>query len=1038
MSEENLAPPSPPPAGGKAPATTKPSPGEAVLGNASNDALARSDRSDDHIGNPNRALFRQVGGEIPEAPRPPSNPTPPPHGEATSPSVQITRPNKSSSEPGAKRGVGSELAAPVGRDAPDRRLVYRPSDTRSLHREEPHGWRAERSERFELAAQDALDRDRRIVFLVSRSEDRAQTRAFAAMLGAGSTWERSEGGGSLGTARVEDFLDAVDAARTDDDDGERVFLDLLSATAVSSPLVSAARRRGDVDRADGETDLQAALAERRARLVLLVVAEVGQSILHLLEDLPEAVIVPWTGAWLTEFARRRRQVESELQRVLGPKLRDAATITDASSGEREAVLHLLLLRLETRDDIVGHDRIVREIEGIVDTSRTGMPELGTEARQIFDEVFDTEYHKKWGGPIARTILVVALLVPNRPALAVFELCRWLLPEGPALTACLTPRLIETWRRNADDDVRLGLPVRAPPGWESLYSDIRDRIAQDIGLQKGPDGNLVPGPKLAGLDLEGRLREQTGLLMELSLLVRERNLLVVLPGGLVPVMVDLALALHRIEGGYLDREGLALFLAGMKTDSAELALPRTAVDAALTRLDPALRARIHHVGDLTGLYAEITAAGETPDDDRSHRERLVELLAEAEELEDIEEGLRTAAAGHVRWIFEIVAADPRCDGAFLADLVRVVTDRVPASSKLTLLAYLVLYGPRLATPALGRATLETFTAIGRMDFTDTFRQFRAVFGRMMRGAAAAGRHPPAVDAWADAIWSVAKYPQYRPWGAALGLWFDDSLSTWEIPTTAQEPFVAPMPNSLMPFLGIRPNDEGSEGRSGPDLIVRLFRYTPEERISALVTLAERASGPREASAPAIRPEDLLAQRVWDVFWIMLEEVDREESDRRLLRRDHIENLVWGTASGHYGLTSTLGTDSVIAEITARIGTSFREGRSDPRDLLDLYAPAVLMFWRFHRFGTRPILAGTPEFDAYQATLLRIRTALDTEERLERARRAIGTLVEVEKRLVAHFETRCCERTQARHRERLTCWTAVAKFFDPPRTSLVPIR
>ena len=937
---------------------------------------------------------------------------------------------------------GGGLAGPASRETTERRPTYRRSATSGIARNDQRGWRADLAGFFDSVAQDAIERDLRVIFLIARSTDRAALHRVALALGDSRPFERVEGGPGLGSVRVPDLLEAIDAAIGDERSQERVFLDTLSAGAIDAPLVVAACHRPADPTDDGEENLAARLAERSARLVVLVEVPTGQTVLRLVDALSHASIVPWTDTWLAGFARDRHLGETELQRVVGGRLRSTARVDDASSADQEASLHVLLRRLETRDDIDGHDRIVEEIEKIVVDSAKGATNLGAEARERLLEVIRSDDAPKWGGPIGRTILLVATLVPNRSALAVLELCRWLLPPGPAHSACLTPLLRETWLREAEDDRRLGAPIRPPPGWGDLFDKTRDRIAQDIGLVVGSEQAFVPGPSLAGLDLRPRLREQSGRLTELARLVRAQASTVDLPAGLVPVVIDLALSLRRIDHGYLGAADIVALFTGMGPTDTDLAPPRTEVARMLPGVAPEILDQIRVVGDLTRLHAEALAHTKTPDGESALQD-LIEALAGigdiAERVAAEEDGLRVAAAAHLRDPLDVYTADPMVEEADLADLLDRIFARIPRASALTVLAFLVLFGPRPAPSTLGRATLRLFVGIDRATFTDTLRRFRDVFGRMMRSAVQAGdRLPPAVDAWADALWAVADEDPFRPFGRALAVWFDDALTTWEIPTDAQELLEPPLPRCLLARLGIRLPDATSEAPPPIDLLGRLFRRTPSERLDALATLAAFAGGPRGGSAPALRVEDMIAQRILDVFWVLVEEIDREEANRRSLVRDHLEQVVWSTISRHYRLSGTLDGRSVVAAILADGDDPPAAGRPDARALLDLYAPCVLMFWRFHRFGTRALTPGEDDYEEFRATLARVGDVIASKPHAERTGRALRALVDVQTQLVAHFRSRCCPRTEARHSERLACWTAVANLLAPPIATLVPNR
>lgn len=922
-----------------------------------------------------------------------------------------------------------ELSTSVVSERRDQRVAY--------HRGPPGDDRrrcAPLSDVLEIAANDAIDRDLRVIFLVGRIVEERVARHMATLLGAPRPFERTSASREAVPTQLADFFDAVDAALAADAsaerDGDRIFIEPVGAATSDDLFATAIARERDGDLGDGEVGISARLAARRMRLIVVVAAAPTASVLRLLEARPDAYLLPWTDLWLQSLADRNGVLsEAELQREVGRELREAARIDGPGAGERELVLRLRLLALASAPDLDGFSVTIAAIRKAMDDSRTGLAELGARARARFERVVRSDDEEEFAGPIGRIILLVALLVPNRPASAILELCRHLLPDGPAHTSCLTSIQLQIWQRGAEDDRRLGREVRPPPCWKDLFDASRDRIIHRVGLVPGPNRTLVRGGDLAMLDPAACLREHGGRLMELARHLVSRCRATTLPTARLATLVDLALALHALDGGCLDGDDLVTVLTGMEPTDGDLAIS-DADRAEVARLfGDTVAARVRLVGDLTALTSDTAALldlGVAPSD--------IARVHEAASAYD--ETLRIRSAGLVCYILDLHAASPTTIEHAIADVVEHVAERVPVETTALLLAHLVLRGTRLSPTTLGRITAEMFVGLDRNAFTSALRRLREVLGKLMGAAIARGeRDLCEVDRWADALWAVADEPRYRPFGQALAIWLDDSLSTWEIPTAPGVLRMPPYDFSLLASLAIgRTGDE----RASFDLLCRLFRCTPFARIDALRRLAEFAGGPRDQDAPAVRVDAMIAQRIGDVFCILVDDVDLDEAVQRRLDRDHIDEVVWSTLSQHYRLLGTLTSTAAVRAILDHIDEPERLGRPDPRALLDLYAPAVLMYWRFRLFGAAPLIGGSPEYEALRAALLRVDAAIEPAEHRRRNAVAVRALIAVQRRLVTYFRSHVCPKTTARHEERLACWASIADFLDPPVDALVPLR
>uniref|UniRef100_Q07JF9 Uncharacterized protein n=1 Tax=Rhodopseudomonas palustris (strain BisA53) TaxID=316055 RepID=Q07JF9_RHOP5 len=958
--------------------------------------------------------------------------------ETPLPTVQVnngealaSQPDKPSDSIG-KRAAESTILKLPGPDGVGRKLSYRRTDMASVSRHH-RGW-ADINALIEDVALDAVDRDLRIIFLVARVNDLEPARRLAGALGDGRPMQRSDEGPGLEPFRFDEIIEAIDAALAETDAAGAVFIDTVSVTALDGTFPAAVLRwaGGSVD--ESEEDPSSRLRARNSRLLVLVVAETGCSVMPLLEaqPQPQSVLLPWTGSWLARNARSLGFVEAELDRSVGRELRNAACVYDSASGEREKVLHLLLLQIEGgNEEADGPTALGDHIKKKIQESKTGKRALADEAHARFLDVMRSDDDPIYGGPIGRTILLVALLVPDRPATAVLGLCRYLLPEGPARTTCLTAVLRQTWQSGVEDDRRLRQPARSPPGWNAVFDDVSDRVVDEIGLVLGQKGNLERGKKLTWLDAKKSLLAQNGRLMELARRVLTQAPATAMPITIMPVLIDLAMALYRLDGGYLSMHDLVSIFAGMRQGETDLAVVSFAESELLNTIlkehAPQVRL-IGAQGALSGLQAlaesqisEVLLAKQSFE--KSSRSTLDELIYR----------LRGEAAGRLRNVLESWTEHGQVGDEELEDFLDDLFDRIPAESALVVQAYLVLYGPCPKTAILGRATLGLFADLGRVHFTDRFRSFRETSGDVLTAALRGGdRRVADVDQWADALWVAADNAPFRSYGKALAIWLDDLLSTWEIPAMAQDLHHPHRDAGLLPRLMIRSTDP----RAGVefDLLGRLFRRTPNEGLEALQTLAFLAGGPRDDTAPALRLLDMIRRRIDDIFWIMVEEIDRKEAETRGLRLDQLETIVWSTLSRHYKLALVLDSESASQAILGQIDAP-EATRSDSRGLLDLYAPATLMFWRFSKFETRALVPGEDDYDALLATLDRVAKAISPPEHYQRTRVAWAALTDVQEQLVAYFRSQRCSRTLARHEERLACWRAVKGYLFPAVLSVV---
>lgn len=903
-----------------------------------------------------------------------------------------------SKQSGNSKGLRSDQDKEQVQAAAERRLVYRPSAG------QPALWReaSDLGRRLcgflDMVACDTRDRDAQVIFLAARSHGRACAHRFAAALGDPAPLERLDSDG-LGSVRPSDVLDAIKAALEEQGAPEpgraRVIIDSLRGAVLDAQLTNSMRGWWHGPGTD-YADLGPELKRLSCRLVVHVDLEQGQPLLPVLEDLRDAIVVPWTDLWLMEAARREGLGGDVLAREIGEALRKAAQIVDAESGQREADLHLLL-NGEAQSSKDGVPKELKEhIAGCITDSAKGRHAIAQDARAFALQVLRSDDVAAYGGPIGRTLLLTALLIPEQPTRLVLDLCRRLLPQAPAYSECLTAPLLEIWLREVENERSQQQPVGHPPSWGDLFESVCDRVIDKVGLMVGPKQKLKLGGRLAPLDVGACLAEQTGRLVQFTRLLLAQARAVWLPVELLPVLVDLACALRRLEGEPLAAGDLPLLFAGTGSGDGDLGLPNT-----MPAATPVPEHAAWTLDEMRGRFLAQQAMG----------------VAE----EFPEEDLRIFAAGRLRYVLELWRHHPEVDDVAFSAFLEQLGERVSTRSTLTLLAFLVLRGPSVEPLQLGRLTVGSLRIGDHGHFTDAFRYFHGTVKRAMVTATAAGGDTPvAIDAWADALWCAARATPGGTYGRickALAVWMDDVLSTWEIPYSLSS-LDSEERGAVEPCLLSRLMIHEDDASRDDDLLTRLFLCTPEARLEALQTLQGQTSR-RDAASPALRVADLVRQRLADVVWIMIGGVDEAEFKQAGLSVKTLETLVWGAIGQFLKLLGMGDQDSAVQEIL-KAGSSAPQGDTgDPRAALDLYAPAVLFFWHLQRSGTRSLVAETRDDAAFKATLSRLRRVLEPSGHLPRITIACNLLLKVERALMSHFEASGCVRTHDHHAWRLYC-------------------
>lgn len=687
----------------------------------------------------------------------------------------------------------------------------------------------------------------------------------------------------------------------------------------------------------------------------------------LLDLYPDLHLLPWTGTFLRDLARHRGLGARDLQREVGAELAAAALIDGPEAGEREMALHVLLRALMTDGAIATHSAAVQAIRAAIGEARHGIVGIGRKTRQRIARIFAAQGEPEFGGPIGGVLLTLALLLPDQPAHQVLELARALLPEGPARLACLPDGLREVWERQSEDDQRLGLPRREPPGWPALLAAEGNRLLEAVGLSWGAGGRLVLRGDMASAAPLARLGDHRGLLADLIARLKARQLAATLPASHLPAFAALCVALHRLDSQVLGLEDLVTLLFDVPPDGG--VLPGSGAPG------------------VDGEQAFLRAV--------SHARQMLEWACAS--------GSDATLAGGPTH-----GADGLEDG-----LARLLCARLSDLGAFTLLAFLMLYGPRPAPETVGRITLERFEGLAAADFTDTFRRLRDVLGNALGtaveiGPEGAGR----LDLWADGLWAAER--RFGPVGHALALHVDDLMATWEIPWSPQLLRDEGDAGAVMARLALAPPGE-TEG-----LLARQFRRTPRERLEALDLLGRLSRGPRGAAAPALRAEDVVAQRLGDVAFILIDEVDADEAAARRLQPERLEALVLGALCEAYGLVAAPNRRALAALVLS----PDRRGAV----LLDLYAPALLFHWRLRLHGCGPLVAGSPGYEAFRATLVQVRSV--GASRAGEIGAALSAMDLAQARLAAFFHDRACPRTAARHEARRAVLAAMRRVLGAP--------
>ena len=801
---------------------------------------------------------------------------------------------------------------------------------------------------IEHLAAHALDLGQRSLTLLDRMAAPQMPALLATALGAARIARRAPGGQAIRLQGLAEMLAALEAAAPPDaalGDGALLVWEPGLATCPASEREAA----------------RDALEQRGFFLAIPLDGETAGPVGPLLDLHPDLHLLPWTGTFLQAFARHRGLGAQDLRRDVGAELALAATIDGPEAAERELALHLLLRQVMADGAIADHGAAVRAIRAAIGEARHGMAGVGREARQKVARILGSAREPDLGGPIGGVLLTVALLLPDHPAHHILDLARALLPEGPALLACLPDGLREAWERQSEDDQRLGRPRRDPPGWPAILDADGARLLEAVGLTWGAAGRLTLRGEMASAAPLACLGDHRGGLADLIGRLKARHLVHSLPRSHLPAFAALCVALHRLDGQLLGMEDLVCVLFAVPPEGGALPVPGGAED------EEAERAFLRAV---------------------SHARQMLEWASAGTADEALRDGLATALCARLSNL-----------GAF------------------TLVAFLMLYGPRPSPEAAGRITLERFEGLSAAAFTDTFRQWRDVLSNALGTACANGPEGAGrLDMWADGLWAAGR--RFGPMGLALASHADDLLTTWEISWSPQPLRDGGDPGAILARLCLSPA-EGGEG-----LLARLFRRTPRERLDALDLLARLSRGPRGGAAPALRAEDVVAQRLGDVAWILIDEVDPGEAAARQFQPARLEALVLGALCEAYGLAATPSLRALSALVLAPDGRGLA--------LLDLCAPALLLHWRLRLYGSGPLEAGGAAYEAFLSTLIHLRAA--GTARSVQTGRALAALTAAQARLIAFFHARGCLRTAARHEARRMVLDALRRVLAPAPLAL----
>lgn len=781
------------------------------------------------------------------------------------------------------------------------------------------------------------------------------------------------------------------------------------------------------------------LRARNANLIVYVGLPSAHTRRRMANVCPEFHWWSWQS-WLDDLAEKTDLSIGELEELFVSASGDLLEARDSTSDLREQILHRTLRAWfsSTLDGATDEIEFRSVLDRAIRIARSGADQ-GVTAQNLIRRMFgippvwtetsaDTQNDGKVEpiGDIERTVLTVWALLERVDFSDLMAVVRGLLPEGEAPLRHLTPELRDVWERGIHDDRRLRREARSRADWRAVFDARRTTSLWSAGLKCVDDLKVVERGDFEKSDVRAVLAEWPESLETLMNRVRDRDLMHRLPRSACITLVHLLASVRRQTPSLLSASDFVRMAAGLGPTDGRMSIPQWVIE---DQRDLGVKFLADWIApDLIRRLGDARAAV------MAHRAAESGMAAFGEGVEDFEDELLLGTVDAFREFLRVLVGQGAEHGGFVDDCLDAVVASVDTPlHALMVISYLVIGGPAPSDARLGEATFRIVRAavpdpdrprdgVRGQPFFDLFDRHLA---RTLNSVAPSTAR--SVDRWADAVVSVAASPAARPWQKAMAGYMDDAIARHDIPwgnpnrRPLDAPVVAPI---LAPqFLGSREEDPS---RIGPDLVERLFARSADEHLVRLVDFARQGDESFFAAVER-RIVDLLSE----TYWVLSDEIDRSEVDARADVNPRLSSEIWGGITDAYGLDPVRNARGAAALLLSRIEAPRGSRDRLPIALLDLFAPTVLLHWRFRMF--RPGRLSAEANGPYVACLERLRIAAG--ERLPEVQRAFLALATAEARLVSLFDANNCSKTAERHRDRRDRILSLADFFaaaGPPAT------
>ncbi|MDR3376703.1 MAG: hypothetical protein P4L98_23535 [Ancalomicrobiaceae bacterium] len=788
--------------------------------------------------------------------------------------------------------------------------------------------------------------------------------------------------------------------------GSRLFVQTLDESA-GKLLVALANGR-HADSAEFAQWLKAA----NARLLFIVRLAESQSRLQALDAFPRAFWLSWRS-WMDDFAQMSgRSIREWAEIVAAAADRPLASRREPDL-ERERIFFILLRNAIDRrtGDIVKRSDLVEAVRSACSAMLANEDPDGV-ARACVDRIFyygDLPAQAAAAGQkssipvgygaIDHTVLVLWALLEAPGWDDLLLLARELLPDGEVPERLLPHDLRQIWLRAREDDQRLGRETRPPPTWIALFDHVRGRVLHNLGLTL-PDFVRVGdrGRYFDRAHVHKRLKtEQPDQLRSLIERIRARELFRTLPRKAIRVLARLVANIRREAPNLLSTAEFVRLVSGISEADNRLMIPFEVVTEHLDKwiaLHTDLYALhpISRIGEAEVFVAAMRALSNT------------DLVDNADDFQARQDQLLFGAVSALRDVVAVSCETEEDPTGFVDAVLSEILKRCDRRTGWVLISFLILNGPTPSDAVLGQLTLKQFEASSNDEQAEHLAAFEQHLGLTMNSAAAMPRSGTAsVDRWADAVASAASDRLKAEAAEIVASYMDDSISRYDIVWHRPRRLEAATPVPVLAPVFLGPGT-GRADRQGPDLIERLFAQSAEAHLGNIEALNYPAD-PEFFLSTQRRLTDLLSE----TFWVLGDELDPDETDTIDNRTPRLSHAIWQGISRVYGLKPLTGARSAAELILSRRHAPLGSPDRWPMLLLDLYAPTILLHWRFRLYGHQPI--SPTNAPGYIACIDRLRAA--AQARLPDVHRALQALEAAEANLFDLFRTNRAIKTAERH-------------------------